>query len=65
VLDDARRRGDLHETALILDVLVRIGSSAGIDVPAFQRELDALRSQLGVISLLEMPLDNERTAQTS
>ena len=64
-LDNARRRGDLYETTLNLDVLVRLGSSAGIDVAASQRELDALRSQLGVIALLELPLDNERTAQPS
>jgi hypothetical protein len=64
-LDDARRRRDLYETALILDVLARLPNPAGADTAAFQAELADLSSRLGITTLLEMPLDNERTAQTS
>jgi hypothetical protein len=64
-LEDARRRGELYETALILDVLVRIPNPAGADVAAFEAEFSDLRSRLGITTLLEMPLGNERTAQTS
>ena len=55
-LDDARRRGDLYATTLILDVLVRLGARAGVDSDTASTELETLRSRLGVVALLELPL---------
>jgi hypothetical protein len=64
-LDSARERGDAHETTLLLDVLVRLGDRAGLGTYTASAELGELRSRLGITSLLELPLGNERTAQPS
>jgi class 3 adenylate cyclase/tetratricopeptide (TPR) repeat protein len=64
-LEAARKRGDAHETTLLLDVLVRLGDRAGLGAYTASAELGEVRTRLGITTLLELPLGNERTAQPS
>ncbi len=56
VLAEARRRGDLYETILNLDVLVRLRPSPGLDLEASEAELSSLLSRLGIVALLQLPV---------
>ena len=55
LLDDAlvsaRRRGELYETALLLDALVAVRAAAGLDVSELAAQRDAEIARLGIVAI--------------
>jgi tetratricopeptide (TPR) repeat protein len=55
-LKDARRRGDIYETALNLDAIHRVEASRGDDAAAIGIQRDALFARLGIVTAPVFPL---------
>jgi predicted ATPase len=64
-LESARARRDTHETALLLQALVALGSAAGTDVGDVDRERAQLFESLGIIDAPAVPLGPVPTALLS
>jgi tetratricopeptide (TPR) repeat protein len=64
-LESARERRDTHETALLLQALVAMGSAVGIDVSDVDRERAQLFESLGIIDAPAVPLGPPPTALLS
>jgi len=54
----ARERDDASETALLLDLLVRIDAASGREVPTESAELRRLVQQLGIVAMPKIPLES-------